>query len=404
MKYKNVKWNRLTRWLGMAGCYLAVVLVMALGWTVQQLPDVIFVEKGQSLSFGQMPYVQVQQKAGTQDVSRAVPTHSGNTQLSLGGVLPLKTVRTVVTDRPVVRVCGTPFGIKMFSDGALVVAFSDIETPHGRANPAKAAGLRLGDWIVRVGSESVHSNKELSAALQKVGGLAVEVTYQRDGVTGTTTMTPIQDEDDRWKAGMWVRDSSAGVGTLTFVDENKGIFGGLGHPISDSDTGESIALRTGEIVPCTIVGHTKGKVGEPGELKGRFSSGLAIGTIRKNSACGIYGTVRQKFDGEYMPVAFCQEVHTGPAEILTTIDGDTPARYAVDIERISYQASGDKHNLVLRVTDPTLLEATGGIVQGMSGSPIIQDGKLVGAVTHVLVNDPTKGYGIFIENMLNAAA
>ncbi len=403
MNHKKMNASRPLRILGMTACYVLVVLAVALGWVYSQLPDVIFLEQGQTLSFVQMPYIKVQKSKGTQDVSRAAPTHSSNTQLSLGGILPLKTVRTVVTDRPVVRVCGTPFGIKMFSEGALVVAFSDIETEHGRANPAKEAGLKLGDWIIQIGQEPIHSNRDLSAELQKVGGLAVTVTYQRDGVTGTTQLIPAQGTDGRWKAGMWVRDSSAGVGTMTFVDENQGIFGGLGHPISDSDTGENIALRSGEIVPCTIIGYEKGKVGDPGELKGQFSSGLSIGTIQKNNASGVFGTVRRAFEGTYMPIAFAQEVKTGPAEILTTIDGTTPARYQVEIEHVQYKAEGDKHNLLVSVTDAELLEKTGGIVQGMSGSPIIQDGKLVGAVTHVLVNDPTKGYGIFIENMLNAA-
>lgn len=391
------------RVLGVVSCYLAVLMMVALGWIVQQLPDTLYLEEGQEISFWQMPYIQVQRQRGTQDVSRANPTHSGNAQLSLGGVIPLKTVRMVMTDRPVLRVCGTPFGIKMFSDGALVVAFSDIETAHGRANPAKDAGLRLGDWVVQVGQDPVHSNRELSAALQKSAGLPVEVTYRRDGVTGRVQLQPVQDTDERWKAGMWVRDSSAGVGTLTFVDESRGLFAGLGHPISDGDTGERITLRTGEIVPCTIVGREKGKVGVPGELKGRFSTGLAVGTIHKNCPQGVFGAVRQAFEGESMPIAFAQEVHTGPAELVTTIEGDEPAHYQVEIDRIQYQTEGDKHNLLVHVTDPTLLETTGGIVQGMSGSPIIQDGKLVGAVTHVLVNDPTRGYGIFIENMLEAA-
>ena len=384
-------------------CYGLIALAAAVGWVCQQLPDVIFVEQGQELSFVQMPYVKVQQEAGARDVSGTPQTDSCNTDLSLCGVIPLKTVRTITTDRPVLRVCGTPFGIKMFSDGALVVAFSDIETAQGRANPAKDAGLKMGDWIIRIGQAEIRSNRDLSAALQQVGGLSVPVTYQRAGVVGTTQLTPIQDEDGQWKAGMWVRDSSAGVGTLTFVDETRGLFAGLGHPISDSDTGENISLRTGEIVPCTIVGCEKGRVGTPGELKGQFSSGLAVGTIRKNSPSGVFGTVRKAFDGEYLPIAFSQEIHTGEAEILTTISGDIPARYSVQLEQVKWGDNPDHHDLLLKVTDSELLAATGGIVQGMSGSPIIQDGKLVGAVTHVLVNDPTKGYGIFIENMLSAA-
>lgn len=200
---------------------------------------------------------------------------------------------------------------------------------------------------------------------------------------------------------MWVRDSSAGVGTLTFADEERGTFAGLGHPISDSDTGESIALRSGEIVPCEITGCSKGTAGSPGELKGRFLSSRAIGSIRINGENGVYGTTRTPFTGQTMEVAFAQEVETGSAEIWSTVSGGAPRAYRVQIERIS--DADAKRNMVLQVTDPALLAQTGGIVQGMSGSPIVQNGRLVGAVTHVLVNDPTRGYGIFAQTMLEQA-
>ena len=200
---------------------------------------------------------------------------------------------------------------------------------------------------------------------------------------------------------MWVRDSSAGVGTLTFVDPEKGVFAGLGHPISDGDTGESIALRSGEIVPCEITGCSMGTVGSPGELKGKFLSAHAIGSIRINGENGVYGTTRTGFSGQTMPVAFAQEVETGDAQILATVSGETPHTYHVRIEKIS--DADPRRNMVIRVADKALLTRTGGIVQGMSGSPILQNGRLVGAVTHVLVNDPTRGYGIFAQTMLEQA-
>ena len=209
------------------------------------------------------------------------------------------------------------------------------------------------------------------------------------------------DAAGQWRAGMWVRDSSAGVGTLTFADEELGVFAGLGHPISDSDTGESVALRSGEIVPCEITGCSAGTAGSPGELKGHFLSAHAIGTIRINGENGVYGTTRTHFSGQLREIAFAQEVVTGPAEIWATIEGETPRAYRIQIERVS--DADPRRNLVIRVTDPSLLSATGGIVQGMSGSPILQNGRLVGAVTHVLVNDPTRGYGIFAQTMLEQA-
>ena len=286
----------------------------------------------------------------------------------------------------------------MFSEGALVVGFSSIEQNGTMVSPAKAAGLRLGDRVICIGETTTENNDAVKDALEAAAG-PVEVVYIRDGEQRQTTLTPLWDAaSGQWRAGMWVRDSSAGVGTLTFADPERGVFAGLGHPISDSDTGASIALRSGEIVPCEITGCSKGTAGSPGELKGRFLSAHAIGSIRINGENGVYGTTRTQFSGRSMPVAFAQEVMTGEAEIWTTVEGETPRSYRVTIEKIN--DADLRRNMVIRVTDKELLAATGGIVQGMSGSPIVQNGRLVGAVTHVLVNDPTRGYGIFAQTML----
>ncbi len=389
--------------IGIFLCELLVCAAAALGWLYSSLPDTVYVEQGQQVHIARLPFLSAQADIGARDTAATAQTGSYNTTLSLGGVLPVKTVHTVVTDRPVVTVCGTPFGVKMFSDGALVVAFTDINTRNGSANPAKEAGLRLGDLIVSVGGQSTHSNQELSDAITAAQGAAVNVVFLRGGEQRAAQLTPVQDETGRWMAGMWVRDSSAGVGTLTFVDERNGIFAGLGHSISDGDTGESITLRSGEIVPCFIVGCTKGIAGSPGELKGKFSGGFSVGTILLNGSTGVYGTTRSIFSGTPTTVAFAQEVVVGPAQIWTTIEGQAPQVYDVEIEKISYAGNNENRNLILHVTDTELLETTGGIVQGMSGSPILQNGQLVGAVTHVLVNDPTRGYGIFAQTMLAQA-
>ena len=190
---------------------------------------------------------------------------------------------------------------------------------------------------------------------------------------------------------------------MTFIDNTTGTFAGLGHSIHDSDTGKTLGLLKGEIVPVEITGVEKGSAGDPGELKGRFLTAAAAGEITVNGETGVYGTVSSVQEGVDMELALAQEVTTGRAEIITTIDGRTPQRYEVEIEKIALNASDANRNMVVHVTDPVLLQNTGGIVQGMSGSPIIQNGKLVGAVTHVLVNDPTRGYGIFAENMLETA-
>ena len=383
--------------------YLLAAAVSALGWLYSSLPDHIYLEPGQALVLPRFAYVEPLGSGSTQNVVSTRTVGSYQTTLSIGGVFPIKKVQAVITPRQTVTVCGTPFGVKMFSEGALIVGFTDINSSDGTpVNPSKAAGLRLGDRVICIGDTSTESNDEVKAALEAADGQPVRVVYVRDGQQQQTTLTPCWDAvANEWRAGMWVRDSSAGVGTLTFIEEEGGIFAGLGHSISDGDTGQSIALRSGEIVPCEIVGCTIGTAGSPGELKGKFIGSHAVGTIEINGENGVYGETRADFEGRSMEVAFAQEVVTGPAQILTTTLGQTPKLYDVEIEKVSDAES--VRNMVIHVTDSDLLQETGGIVQGMSGSPILQNGRLVGAVTHVLVNDPTRGYAIFAETMLAQA-
>ena len=392
-----------------AAALAAAVLLSAGGFAALRtaLPDTFIVAPGETLTIESLPFLTVRTPArsGAAPVGSTADPSGGNQVITLLGI-PIKTVRTVTQTRRQVTVCGTPFGIKMFSDGALIVAFSDLHTDLGTENPSKEAGLRLGDVIVSANGQPVRTNEELTQAISAAGGSALQIVYRRDDATHSCTLTPVQDRDSgSWRAGIWVRDSSAGIGTLTFVDPSNNTFAGLGHAISDSDTGTNLPLLTGEIVPVTITGCIKGSAGSPGQLKGEFTGGAALGAVQANDLTGVYGTLAEgaKVEGTTMPVANMQEIELGDAEILTTISGTTPRRCKVRIERVNMTAGDPNRNLMIRVTDPDLLQATGGIVQGMSGSPIIQDGKLAGAVTHVLVNDPTRGYGIFIENMLDAS-
>lgn len=373
------------------------------------LPDTFYIEPGGTLTLAAMPFLQAGEpsRGSTAAVSGSSETGSANQTLRLFGMLPVKTVRTVASATRTVTVSGAPFGVKMFADGALVVAFSDQLTALGTENPAKEAGLRLGDVIVSAAGQAIHGNEELSMAITSAEGDPIEVVFSRDGVQHTCTLTPVRDRDSGvWRAGVWVRDSSAGIGTLTFVDTEYGTFAGLGHAVSDSDTGADFPLLSGEIVPVTIIGVQKGAAGAPGELQGEFSGAAALGTVSANDATGVYGTLQNPaaaVTGQVMPVAEIQQVAPGPAQILTTIDGTAPQWYDVTIERVNMTAGDPNRNLLIRVTDDRLLSVTGGIVQGMSGSPVVQNGTLVGAVTHVLVNDPTRGYGIFAATMLERA-
>lgn len=383
-------------------CFLALVgvLVLALRAT---FPDTFYTAETE-LRIASMPWVTVQQKQETvAQAGNANEDKSRNVTLSLFGTIPLKTVRTVNVETRSVQVCGTPFGVKMFSDGALVVAFSDQYTNLGTENPAKEAGLKLGDLIVSAGGHAVRSNEELTQAITDAAGNAIPIVYRRDGVQHTTMLTPVQDASTgAYRAGLWVRDSSAGIGTMTFLDPLNGTFAGLGHAISDTDTGADITLLSGEIVPVVITGCVSGTAGSPGELRGEFSA-AAAGTVLANDSTGVYGEYLAAMSGQSCPVMQPQEIALGDAEIWTTISGSTPRAYSVRIEQVNMTSSDPNRNLLVKVTDPELLAATGGIVRGMSGSPIVQNGRLVGAVTHVLVNDPTRGYGIFATTMLEKA-
>ena len=393
---------KLRRFFRIAAAYLLVAILAALGWLWHSLPSEILLEPGQSLSLPRCSFIEPLRSTGSRNAASTQAVGSYQVTLSLGGWLPIKTVRALVETRPAVTVCGTPFGVKMFSEGALIVGFSDLNTAEGTINPAKKAGLRLGDRVVRMDGVLTETNDAVHDALEAAAGAPVRLIYIREGEQFQTQLTPAWDSTaGQWRAGMWVRDSSAGVGTMTFVDNDAKVFAGLGHPISDSDTGESVALRSGEIVPCQIVGCTGGTVGSPGELKGRFLSTHALGSICINGETGVYGRTRTVFSGPEAEIAFAQEIVPGDAEIWTTVDGEAPQHYQIRIEKVN---DADPHrNMILHVTDRRLLAKTGGIVQGMSGSPILQNGRLVGAVTHVLVNDPTRGYGIFAQTMLKQA-
>ena len=368
------------------------------------LPDTFTVQPGQTLAIASMPWLSAQPgRAASGEVPASAGAADGSqTQtLALFDLIPVKTVRTVAAERRSVVVCGTPFGVKMFSNGALVVAFSDLYTSLGSENPAKEAGLRLGDLIVSAGGRTVRSNDELSAAITAAAGGPMEVVYLRDGARCTCTLTPVQDQDGSYKAGIWVRDSSAGIGTLTFADTQNGTFAGLGHAISDTDTGASI------LYVYLFAGHHHRLRGRHGRrarrTAGRILQRRGAGTVLANDATGVYGRLTGSVEGAVCPVANSQEVKPGAAQILATIDGGAAKLYDVRIERVDLNAADPNRNMLIRITDPELLAATGGIVQGMSGSPLLQDGMLVGAVTHVLVNDPARGYAIFAQTMLAAA-
>lgn len=327
------------------------------------------------------------------------PENDSEVTLKLFGIIPIKDASIERTDSPTLLVGGTPIGIKMLTDGVVVVSTSEVTDG---ISPAEDAGIRSGDCIKKANGETITSATQFADIITASRGAPINLTVERDSKSLTLTLKAVYSQTDgEYKAGLLIRDSSAGIGTLTFIDPQTGQFGALGHPITDFDTKQVMPLASGEIVDVTVTSYQRGISGCCGELYGSFTSNIARGSITQNTDRGIFGQMYYQ-GGNYpaMPTAFKNEVKTGSATILTTIEGDTPKEYDIEIEKITLSTAAGTKNMVIKVTDQELLGKTGGIIQGMSGSPIIQDGKLVGAITHVFLSDPTRGYGIFIENML----
>ncbi len=298
---------------------------------------------------------------------------------------------------------GMPFGVKFITEGVLIVGFCNVKTHDSTVNPSMEAGLRQGDLILKINGMEITCATELNKTVEECGGQPVTLLYNRDGTEYTTTLRPAYSvEEGRYKTGLYVRDSGAGIGTVTFIVPGSYAFAGLGHGICDSDTGKLIPMQRGSVVGVTISGVIKGLPGSPGEVKGYFSSGKT-GSLIGNTECGVYGVLTElpkSTPSEAIPIGRRAEVKTGKAHIYCTLDSGAVCRYEIEISDIHRDSLSNKC-FTVKITDPALIEKSGGIVQGMSGSPIIQNGKLIGAVTHVLINDPTTGYGIFVENMLN---
>lgn len=368
---------------------LSVVTLAALCWALclsATLPDRYYLAKGSRFSMGDSSLIQTSSNDG---YPLSVYSSTGNTfrmDLKLLGFINIKPVSVQVVDRRVVALCGTPFGIKMVTDGVMVVGTGAVTDCNSRAvSPAQTAGIQEGDIILSINGEKISSKKQLTKLVESSAGQPLSLVVRRGEQLTSLHLSPVRSSlDNSYHLGLWVRDSSAGIGTMTFYDPNNGCFAGLGHAICDVDTGQLMPLSQGEIVEASIIGVHAGKSGSPGQLQGAFVANRSIGSLYTNSYNGVYGRLmNQPVDAQTIPMAQCQEVRQGPVKILTTVSGQKPQLFDACIEKLSLSQEEPTKNMVLRITDPDLLELSGGIVQGMSGSPIIQDGMLVGAVTHV---------------------
>ncbi|MBQ4156303.1 MAG: SpoIVB peptidase [Clostridia bacterium] len=341
-----------------------------------------------------------QQKINNVSNLRQKQEQNYTTNLLALGVIPVKSVNIKVVNRRYVTLSGEPFGIKIFTKGVMVVGLSNVKTGVGNINPAKEIGINVGDIILSANQKKVNSNEEFSKIINISNGNPVFLKIKREDKILNLKLTPVKELDSGdFKAGLWVRDSSAGLGTMTFYSSVNGRFAGLGHAIVDVDTGVLLPINSGEIVKTKILSVNKSKPGAAGEICGVFT-GERLGELVKNTDCGLYGFYDNYETSKNMIlVANKQDVKTGNAKIYTTLDKNGPKFYDCVIERIDYNDSAHR-NLLVRVTDEKLIKRAGGIVQGMSGSPIVQNGQLVGALTNVFLNEPEKGYAVFADTML----
>lgn len=404
MKKKRI---RLLCWFLTPIIFLTLIIYINVG----HIPTIIFVREGQELKSN--IYLKLVEENEIK-VNNLINNNSNTrkVQVNLLGFLPLKTVSVkAISNKISLYPGGQPIGVKLNTKGALIVALSDIETEKGKTiSPGAADGIQIGDSILKINNINIISSEQVSEIVNNCEGKELNIVIKRKGEELTKKIKPVKSiKDGKYKIGLWIRDSTAGVGTLTFYDEKSNKFAALGHPITDSDTGTILNISTGQIISSTIVSVRKGAKGNPGELKGIFiDEEVAIGDILKNTECGIFGCtnkslINNKNYNKPLSIALRDEIKEGPAQILTTIDGEEPKAYNIQIEKLLKQETPSPKSMIIRITDPVLLEKTGGIVQGMSGSPIIQNNKIVGAVTHVLINKPDTGYGVYIEWMLKDA-
>lgn len=367
-------------------------------------PDILQVNGVKSASLDVMPNRPISlssQRAGQAEL-----------KLKLFNRIPLKTLKVnVVPDLKVIP-GGQTIGVKVKSDGILVVGHHLVKNEENeKISPGETAGIQLGDLIVKMNGQKIQDVSQVADVVKKAGesNQLLDLTVKRGKQQINAKLKPAYDVEDKlWRLGLYIRDSAAGVGTLTFYAPDQGVYGALGHVITDMDTQTPIVVGKGEILQSNVTSISKSQNGEPGEKRANFvKESRVLGNVERNTPFGIFGKMTANPDHSLftkpIPIGFNEEVKPGPAEILTVVNGQQVERFEIEIVHVTRQSSPATKGMVIRVTDPRLLEKTGGIVQGMSGSPIIQDDKLIGAVTHVFVNNPSSGYGCFIEWMLQDA-
>lgn len=379
---------------------------------INYLPDKITIFEGENISlktfFGitldsQDKVLSVSADTGEKTINQI---GSENLSVSLFDKMFLKNIEVSVLPRTTVIPVGNIAGVKLYTSGVLVVGMSEIEGEDNKTyKPYQDTGIEEGDTIVKINDNIISSTDDLIENVNMSNGEKLEVEYVHDEKTKECSITPIKTATDEYKLGLWVRDSAAGVGTVTFYEPSTQKFGALGHGITDIDTGELLNIASGEFVTAKVLNIKKGEDGNPGKIQGTVEEQETIGEIAKNTEFGIYGKIKDMSSlnidmSKEMEVALRDEIELGKATILCSLDNQTIGEYEIEITKVYKDNNHNNKSMEIKVTDERLIEKTGGIIQGMSGSPIIQNGKFIGAVTHVLVNSSTEGYAIFGDLMI----
>lgn len=386
--------------------FLIIIYVYVLA--IEKIPSKITLFEGEDINLKTVLGINFNY-ADTIETSSSEGTKK-NIQVSFFDNIPIKNVDVNVIPKTKVIPLGNIAGVKLYTNGVLVVGMSEIEgKDNQRYKPYVNTGIEEGDTIIKVNNKEINSTDDLIETVNQSEGNKIKINYIHEKETKECSITPVETINKEYKIGLWVRDSAAGVGTITFYEPSNKTFGALGHGITDIDTNELINIASGEFITTKILNITKGEVGTPGKIQGTIDNQKNIGTISKNTKFGIYGKVDNLSSinidkSKEMDVALRDEIKQGKATILCSLDNQTPQEYEIEIEKIFKDNNYDNKSMQIKVTDERLLNKTGGIIQGMSGSPIIQNGKFVGAITHVLVNNPQEGYGVFADIMLKKAS
>lgn len=388
---------------------ILLMLVFAYVCNITLLPSSYIIMQGENLNIFTLlglyikPKVNYQTTQTASNINKTKVNELGKIDfdLSFFNIFKLKEINVNVISKTKVIPMGNAIGMKLYTDGVLVVGMSEIEGKK----PYENSGIKEGDRIVQIDKKAIDNTEDLMEAVNKCSGKEISVKYIRDNTTITTSIKPIKNSGNQYKIGLWVRDAAAGVGTLTFYEPSSGMFGTLGHGILDVDTSELIKIANGELVTTNILNITKGKKGDPGEIRGTIESGHTIGNIDKNTSFGVFGTLNKTpyiniQNNDEIEVALREEIKIEDAQIICELENGKREKYNIKIQKVFLNNNKDNKSMLIKITDEKLLEKTGGIIQGMSGAPIIQNGKFIGAVTHVLVNDPTIGYGVFADIMI----